>query len=193
VSRVFALQANSGRFRELVGPLRQAACARWAGGHKSRAWSAERRESRSQGAQGVSQTPAGHRDWPAKGASQAPERRSALRPLILHEGQMAKLGGQMPRENDSACAQFVGWAKARSNTQISPGMEMQRRAHHGRCAHGNALVGTALHQHVWQDVCAWTAPLPTLRLSTIIPGRREARSPESIRRSDGYGFRARGL
>jgi len=46
-----------------------------------------------EGREGERSRPAGLRYWPAKGASQAPERLPALRSLALTRGKPAKLGG----------------------------------------------------------------------------------------------------
>jgi hypothetical protein len=69
------------------------------GAKKPPRWSAERRaspgcadcESRSaRGCEAQRSAPAGLRHWPAKGASQAPGRLSALRPLTLCERELGK-------------------------------------------------------------------------------------------------------
>jgi hypothetical protein len=83
-------------------------------------------------------TPAGLRDWPAKGASQAPERLSALRPLAHAGGkEHANLGDVVSREKDKVCPRFVGWAKARTSRSCFTIRVTQRRAHHGHrlCHH----------------------------------------------------------
>jgi hypothetical protein len=46
---------------------------------------------------------AGLRHWPAKGASQAPERLSALRPLTCVMGTLQTSEEHLPRENEDAC------------------------------------------------------------------------------------------
>ena len=80
------------------------------GAKRSPRWSAERRASPARGlrkrfARDARRplTPAGLRHWPAKGASQAPERLSALRFPRSCEGHWQKLGGRLPRENDEVC------------------------------------------------------------------------------------------
>src|ERR1700754_3034682 len=72
------------------------------GAKKSPRWSAERRASpgcadcvswSARGREAQRSAPAGLRHWSAKGASQAPERLSALRSLVFERGESAKLGG----------------------------------------------------------------------------------------------------
>ena len=77
---------------------------------RSPQWSAERRASPARGlrkricvgCKARRFAPAGLRHWPAKGASQAPERLSALRFPRSCEGR-CKARGILPREKDDAC------------------------------------------------------------------------------------------
>jgi hypothetical protein len=57
------------------------------------------------------------------------------------------------RENNDACAESVGWAKARAKRTSLTKQAAQRRAHHNTREHRRALVGTALCIRAWMD-CA---------------------------------------
>ena len=98
---------------ESIAPLCNAQGFRRGGpvANKPPQWSAERRAPpgcadcaswSARGREAQRSAPAGLRHWPAKGASQAPERLSALRSLTLVRGNKW-LGEQMSRENDDAC------------------------------------------------------------------------------------------
>jgi hypothetical protein len=101
------------------------------GAKKSPMWSAERRASPGC-ADCVSWSARGRKarrkrlracvTGPRKGAA-APERLSALRSLVFARGNETKLGEQMPRENDDACAVHTavipGRAKGASPESIS--------------------------------------------------------------------------
>ena len=60
---------------------------------------------------------------PRKGASQAPERLSALRSLALCEGKTANLGGLMTREKDDACPLYTAVIPGRERSE-EPGIHI---------------------------------------------------------------------